>query len=85
MASRKEDVDLWLVLMDPSCARKFIEGFNWNCPPEWRPSKVVLDTGREILFEGMSDEDAVVAATAILRDVQVPQEMREKNMQFWEQ
>ncbi len=85
MGSRREDVELWLVLADPICARKFIADFDWSCPPEWRPSKVVLDTGREIYFAEMTDEDAVIAAMALLRDVQIPMEMKEKNLQYWEQ
>lgn len=84
MAARREDVDLWLVLTDPICARKFINTYDWNCPPEWRPDKVVLSEDRVIRFEDMSDEDAVVAATAILRDVEVPMVMRTKNLEMWE-
>ena len=80
MGSRREDVDLWLVLTDPICARRFIADFDWSCPPEWRPDKVVLDTQRVIYFDNMTDEDAVVAAMALLRDVQIPLEVREKQI-----
>lgn len=80
MASRREDIDLWLVLTDPVCARKFIDEFDWSCPPEWRPDKVVLDNERAIYFEKMTDDEAVVAATALLRDVQVPMEMIERKI-----
>lgn len=80
MASRREDVDLWLVLTDPQCARQFIRDFDWNCPPEWRPDKVVMGEDRVIFFNDMTDEDAVVAAMALLRDVQVPIELRNKDL-----
>lgn len=80
MPSRREDVDLWLVLTDPVCARKFIADFDWSYPPEWRPDKVVLDTQRVIYFDNMTDEEAVIAATALLRDIQCPLEMRERQI-----
>lgn len=81
----REDVDLWLILTDPLEARRYIEKFDWNCPPEWRPNKVILDSGREVLFEKMTDTDAVAAAMAILRDVEVPMVLREFRLQFWVQ
>lgn len=83
MASRA-DVDLWLILTDPEEARKYIAAFDWSCPPEYRPNHIVLESGREIYFSIMSDEDAVIAATAILRDVEIPIVLREKNLIQWE-
>jgi hypothetical protein len=80
MAARREDVDLWLVLTDPKCARKFIEDFDWNCPPEYIPDRVVMDTDRVIFFDKMDDSEAVVAAMELLRSVQIPIEMREKQI-----
>jgi hypothetical protein len=84
MAARREDCDLWLVLTDPQCAREFIAKFDWNCPPEFIPDHVIVNDGepeaRKILFKNMTDEDAVVAAAEILRAVQIPQEMREKQI-----
>ncbi len=85
MASRREDVDLWLVLTNPACARKFIADYQWACPPEWLPDKVVLDNERVIYFKTMSDEDAVVAAMEILRSVEIPLVMRTKQLEMWEQ
>lgn len=81
----REDVDLWLVLTDPIEARRYIAEFDWNLPPDLRPTTIYLDTGRQVDFKTMSDEDAVVAATAILRDLEVPMVMREKQLQMWEQ
>lgn len=79
------DVDLWLILTDPIEARNYIKAFDWNCPPEYRPDKIILDSGRTVNFNTMTDEEAVVAATAILRDVEVPMVMLEKDLQNWEQ
>lgn len=84
MAARREDCDLWLVLTDPKCAREFIAKFDWNCPSEYVPNHIIMNEGepdeRKILFNNMTDEDAVVAAMAILRTVQIPQEMRERQI-----
>ena len=80
MAARREDIDIWLRLGNPFEARRFIHEFNWNCPPEWRPDKVVTDSGRVIFFEDMTDAEAVVAAMEILRSVQIPYEMSEKKI-----
>lgn len=84
MGSRREDVDLWLILADPEEARRYISKYDWNLPPDMRPDKVVLDSGRVIYFKTMTDQDAVVAAMAVLRDCEIPMIMREKNYEQWE-
>ncbi len=83
--AKREDIDLWLLLTDPVQAREYIARFDWSCPPEYRPTEIMLDSGRRIDFKDMSDQDAVVAATQILRDVEVPLVIRERNLQLWEQ
>lgn len=72
----KEDIDLWLILGDPKEARQYIEDFDWRMKE--RPSQIQMDSGRTIYFESMSDEDAVVAAMAILREVEIPRIEREE-------
>lgn len=83
MGSR-EDKDLWLILTDPVEARRYIKDFDWSLPPDMRPNKVVLESGRVIYFSEMTDEDAVVAAMELLRSVEIPMIMREKSYSFWE-
>lgn len=81
----RADVDLWLILTDPVEARNYISTFDWNCPPQERPKKCVIqETGREITFATMSDEEAVVAAMEILRQCEIPMVMAEKNLAAWE-
>lgn len=80
----RNDIELWLILTDPKCARRYIADFKWNYPPEESPTRIDLDSGRTINFENMTDEDAVIAAQAILRDIEIPLVMNEKNLQFWE-
>lgn len=72
----KEDIDLWLILGDPVEARKYIEDFDWRLPE--RPGQITMEGGRTIYFESMSDEDAVIAAMAILRDIEIPRIEREE-------
>lgn len=76
----RNDIELWLKITDPKKAREYIAQFDWGCPEHWRPTQVFLNSGREIVFKNMSDEDAVIAATTLLRDVQIPVEMREKQL-----
>lgn len=79
MGSKRDDVDLILVLTDPVAARKYIAGYDFNLPPDLRPDHIYIkDTGRVIRFENISDYDAVVAALAILREREIPMAMQEK-------
>jgi hypothetical protein len=84
VAARREDIELWIVLTDPLCAREFIAKFDWNCPPEYVPDHIIVNDGepeaRKILFKNMNDDDAIVAAMELLRTVQIPQEMRERKI-----
>lgn len=83
MGSRS-DIELWLILTDPIEARNYISSFDWSLPPDMRPDKVVLDSGRVIYFKHMSDQDAVTAAMELLRSVEIPMIMREKAYEQWE-
>lgn len=83
MASRNS-IELWLLVTDPDRAREYIARFDWNCPEQLRPDQITLDNGRIINFAKMSDEEAVIAATALLRDFEVPLVMKTKNLQPWE-
>lgn len=84
MASR-QDVDLHLVLKDPKCARAYIEGFDWSPTPP--PKFIFIDLDIRIdLTNGakyLSDREAVDAALCILRDVDIPRSVRERNLQTW--
>ena len=80
MARPREQIDMWLLLTNPFEARRFIHEFDWNLPLEDRPDRVIIDTDRVILFDKMDDNDAVVAAMEILRSVQIPLEMQEKQI-----
>ena len=80
----RNDIDLWLILTDPKEARDYIKNFDWRLPIEMQPSELMLDSGRVIHFKSMSDSDAVVAALELLRSVEIPEVMREKNIAKWE-
>lgn len=84
MGSRREDVDLWLVLTDPKDAREFIDDYNKALPPHLQIQRVELETNRTIYLRTMSDEDAVVAATHILREFEIPHVMNTKALEKWE-
>lgn len=75
MPSRREDVDLELVLRHPGCARKWILEYKWDADPA--PKYVVFGIDEKIFFEHMTDEEAVRAAFIILRDVEIPHLKRE--------
>ena len=83
MANR-DRVELWLLLTDPKEARKYIGDFDWNLPPKLRPDQIMLDSGKVIKFKNMTDDEAVVAASMLLRDVEVPMIMRSKQLEQWE-
>lgn len=80
MASRK-DLELWVVLTNPVEARHYVEHFNWNLPRHLCPTEITLDSGRKIDFLTMSDDEAVVAAQALLRDVEIPLIMNQKQFE----
>jgi hypothetical protein len=84
MGARREDVDLWLVITDPVCARKFIEDYNAMLPPAIRIERVELETGRTIWLKTMTDDDAPVAAAQILREFEIPHVMNTKALEKWE-
>jgi hypothetical protein len=76
------DIDLELLLNDPAEARKYIELFDWS--PLKPPKYVVIGLDEKILLAGpMSDEEAVFVAKTILRDVEIPAIMREKQLAPW--
>ncbi len=83
MASRY-DAELWVALTDPDKARDYISGFDWDLPPAMRPNWIFLENDRQVFFSEMTDEDAVKVATIILRDVEVPRVMRQKQFERWE-
>ncbi len=78
MAARREDVDLELVLNDPKCARKYIHEFDWY--PLEAPKYIVFGIEDKIYFEKMTDEEAVIAAHIILRDIDIPMVFRTKEL-----
>lgn len=84
MDSSRNHIELWLRLTDPAKAREYIAAYDWNLPPHIRPNKLYMDSGRTIYFDKMTDEEAVLAATTILRDVEVPMIMRDKQFELWE-
>lgn len=78
MASRREDVDLEIVLQDPKCARLYVESFVWDCAPA--PEYIVYGIDQKIWFKNMTDDEAVTAALTILRDIEIPRVWRESKL-----
>lgn len=82
MACRREDVDIHEILGDPTYARDYVTSFNWNGPP---PKQIVLSAFESVPARGpMSDEEAIRAARILLRDIEIPQIMKEKQLEKWE-
>jgi hypothetical protein len=81
MANSKE-LELWVILADPSEARHYIKHFDWSCLSHLRPTEITTDSGRKIDFRTMNDDEAVIAAMEILRKVQVPMEMNQKQFEL---
>jgi len=77
MVSHKE-VQVWLILADPDSARDYIRTFDFGVPANLRPTEITTNTGRTINFHTMTDEDAVVAAMELLRTIEIPLVMNEK-------
>lgn len=78
MSSSRDSVDLWIVLTDPRCARAYIASFDWQQPQI--PDRIEVDSGRMIDLEQISDEDAVVVASHLLRHYEIPREMEERKI-----
>lgn len=81
MGSRREDVDLELVLEDPKCAREYIRNFDWGLPDP--PKYIVTGLDEKIWFDNMSDRDAVCAAKIILREWEIPMTFKSSKLEFW--
>lgn len=81
MASRREDVDLNIVLDDPQCARDYLEHFEWGYGP---PDYVVHGIDEKIYLANMSDSEAVLAAHIVLHEWHMKRAMLEKNLARWE-
>lgn len=77
MGSRRQDVDLEIVLRDPKCAREWIRTYNWGCK---RPEYIVFGADQKIHFATMTDDEAVFAANLILRDVEIKRAERGRIM-----
>lgn len=82
MGSKREDVDLEIVLKDPACARKWVKTYNWNEPDP--PNHIVIDRGleweRTVYFESMTDDEAVEVAWLILHDFEIVRSIQELNL-----
>lgn len=81
MATR-EDLELWLILTNPSEARDYIRTFDWACQSHLRPTEITLNSGRKIDFRHMTDDDAVVAAMELLRTIEIPMVMSQKQFEL---
>lgn len=78
MSCNREEVDLELALNKPERARKYIAEFDWGLPDP--PKYIVWGLQEKIWFNNMTDEEAVIAAFIILRDVDIPQIWRTAEM-----
>jgi hypothetical protein len=78
MSCSREEVDLEIALKNPERARKYVLEFDWGLPDP--PKYVVWGLEEKIYFDNMNDEEAVVAAFIILRDVDIPQNWRTSEM-----
>lgn len=82
MGSKREDVDLELVLRDPVCARQWIEDYLKR--QTLAPKFIVVEEGCEIVrtiyFDKMTDDEAVEAAFHILQDSEIRQAVYELNL-----
>ena len=70
MGSRRQDVDLELVLRHPRCAREWIDTYKWDALG--RPNYLVWGLDRKIFLDSMDDDEAVMAAFIILKDWEIP-------------
>lgn len=70
--------DLFIALTDPKNARAYIANFDWGDLDA--PKYVVWGVEEKIWFEKMTDDEAVIAALIILRDVEIPQAHRVSQM-----
>lgn len=84
MAGRREDVDLELLMQDPTFAREWIAEYNWEChacPPSYLvhglDGKIYLC---DILDETrVSDQEAILAGILILRGYHIPSVISERD------
>jgi hypothetical protein len=81
MASRRDEVDLELVVQYPKAAREFIKGVDWGLLP--RPSYICFGIDGKIWLDKMDDCEAVLAANLILKDIIIPTAQREFWLKYW--
>lgn len=82
MGSKREDVDLEIVLKNPKCARQWIEDLNKRLT---QPLKfITLDRGlqveRTIYLDKMTDDEAVEAAWQLVQDFEIRHAVYEANV-----
>lgn len=82
MGSKREDVDLEIVLKDPKCARQWIEDFNrrLNQPLKYITLNRGLELERTIYFDKMTDQEAVEAAWHLVQDFEIRHAMYESQL-----
>lgn len=78
MGASRQDVDLRIVLKDPTCARNWVAGCRRDYPE--LDTFITIDyQGRDLVihFDKMTDEEAVIAAFCLLEDFEIPRLMFE--------
>ena len=75
--------DLEKMLLNPAAARKYIADFDWQMPNNLRPNRILLDSGRDIIFSDMTDEDAVLVAMELLKSIEIPRAIKEFALEWW--
>jgi hypothetical protein len=70
VGSKREDVDLELLLKDPKIARRWVLDYKWDLPDP--PKYIVWGVDQKIYLNEMTDEESVLAANLILRDIEIP-------------
>lgn len=83
MSPKRKTPDLMELLDDPEEARKYIAGFDWNTPDP--PKYIVWGLEERIVFEKMTDAEAIFAAKMIVRDIVIPMELNQCKLERWEQ
>lgn len=82
MARSRREIELSISLEDPVRARAYIQSFDWG--PVDPPKFVYANLDHVIYLNNMTDYEAVIAAKTLLFDIQIPTEMREKQLVQWE-
>lgn len=77
------ECDLERMLVNPAAARKYIADFDWQMPNNIKPNRIMLDSGRDIVFRDMTDEDAVTVAFELLKTVEIPRAIKEFALEWW--